>query len=1118
MPHYDRPPKQTSPVPPELDRGRQTAAYDTLRSPLFSINTLVAGRFLIRRFLGEGGLGQVFEAEDQLLRQRVALKTLQPGLARGPDSLGVLSQEVTLARRVTHPNVCRIYELLEHRASEEESGPQRLLFLTMELIDGETLREYLQRQDTLPPAKALELASQVASGLDAVHQAGVVHGDLTAANVLLDTGGGKTKALLADFGLASLASSPRVAAGGTRAYMAPERRDGGVVTPAADIYAFGVLLQEILGTDRGEAGALRMVSQSPKMQSCLAEAPEDRPTSASGVIEELRGSLGRSRRRRDSIVGLALLAVLSLGALFIYRGFAAGVFPNPGRPSLTAALVPQGAARPSVLVPDFQDLSTGGDSEWLAPALAELVTSHLAVGESIVTYPRRYLAQKTREPTDALQAAALARWLIDGAYVLDGERVQVRIKLVDTQKAETHTELNEWGSVDALFDLVDRLNIKLRAALGAPQSTPVDRVSIRRSLPRTLAAFKAYSSGLELLRESEYPKAREALLEALEHEPAFALTHSALAEALDALGYSQEAQAQAQAAEALGLSGELSRQERLQVQMLHARLVKDWPRAEEVARALWVVFPEQPEYGLELAKIQNQAGNHRQALETLGELRDAGGSGSSDPRLDLETARAHLDLAEYAEALSFALSAEQAAQAVDQRQWVASSQVLQAEIQLLIGDLGAADESVRRAVSSVAQLKNPQTQAELWLLVGDIHQNAGNLSDATTFFQRAIDFYRTTENRSSLATALARLANVVGSRGDQESAVELLEQSLAIVRELGDLDNVSAVLGMLATRATGLCDLDRSHSLYSEALEIARKLDSPQRLAETLNNLSELDLALGRISQASLHLTEAHRLAVSMGNRMGEAITLLNLALLDLNDLRLAQASAKLTEAIDIAGELDVSFLRAHALLLQGELARIRAQPELARSRTESAIALFGEIGNRGQSAVAQHALARIELESGRLPEAARLGEYAHQVFRDIDWRPKELAAAATLSSIAVAMGNLEQARQILQEADARRPACRDREAELALLRAEASLLAAEGSSAVSSLEPWFDFSSESRPSRRDQLEMRLLWERLRPRKPMALEGLANEAREAGHLAVAQRAAALAEEAPSETK
>jgi serine/threonine protein kinase len=157
---------------------------------------VVASRFRIVRYLAQGGMGELYEAEDLELRERIALKTILAHIAANDRSIAMFKREVHLARQVTHPNVCRIYDIFRHES---------IVLLAMELLHGETLADKLRREGPFATAAVLPIVRQMAAGLTAAHRAGVVHRDFKSQNVMLvpATGGDKgTRAVITDFGLA----------------------------------------------------------------------------------------------------------------------------------------------------------------------------------------------------------------------------------------------------------------------------------------------------------------------------------------------------------------------------------------------------------------------------------------------------------------------------------------------------------------------------------------------------------------------------------------------------------------------------------------------------------------------------------------------------------------------------------------------------------------------------------------------------------------------------------------------------------------------------------------------------------------------------------------------------
>ncbi|MCA1643109.1 MAG: serine/threonine protein kinase [Acidobacteria bacterium] len=350
----DEPPPATRTGTRPEARARHTDSIHTSTSTRsiddarFVPGVALAERYRIISLLGRGGMGEVYRADDLKLGQPVALKFLPASLSQDEEALGRLYREVRVARQISHPNVCRVYDVGETEGQH---------FLSMEYIRGEELASTLRRFGRLPADKAAEIARQVCAGLAAAHKTGILHRDLKPANVMIDDAG---NALITDFGLAALAEEIRGndAYSGTPAYMSPEQLSGAELTPRSDIYSLGVVLYELFTGKRAFEAAtlpelirLRQSDAAPASPSslvkdldpvvervilrCLERDPERRPPSALQVAAALPG-------------GDPLAAALAMGET-----------PSP---EMVAAAAKEGALRP-----------------WVAAALAAAVLVGLAL-------------------------------------------------------------------------------------------------------------------------------------------------------------------------------------------------------------------------------------------------------------------------------------------------------------------------------------------------------------------------------------------------------------------------------------------------------------------------------------------------------------------------------------------------------------------------------------------------------------------------------------------------------------------------------------------------------------------------------------------------------------------
>ncbi len=325
----------------------------------FLPGTVVAGRYRIAGLLGRGGMGEVYRATDLTLGQAVALKFLPEATAQDERALARFYNEVRIARQVTHPNVCRVYDV---------GVAEGLHYISMEFVDGEDLGSLLRRIGRLPVDKGVETARKLCAGLAAAHEKGVLHRDLKPANVMID---GRGQVVIMDFGLAGLAEQLQGdVRSGTPAYMSPEQLAGTEVTIKSDVYALGLLLYEIFTGKRAfEASSLMELMQ---MQEAMA------PASITSVARDV-----------DPAVEKVILRCLNpdpklrpASALTVAAGL-------PGGDPLAAALAAGETPSPDVV-------AAAGETEGLEPriAVAWLAAALLLLGVTVLLAPPVLITSK----------------------------------------------------------------------------------------------------------------------------------------------------------------------------------------------------------------------------------------------------------------------------------------------------------------------------------------------------------------------------------------------------------------------------------------------------------------------------------------------------------------------------------------------------------------------------------------------------------------------------------------------------------------------------------------------------------------------------------------------------
>jgi predicted Ser/Thr protein kinase len=363
----------------------------------FVPGALLADRYRIVALLGRGGMGEVYRAHDLTLGQEVALKFLPEAASRNPAAMARFYNEVRIARQVSHPNVCRVYDL-----GDVDGQP----YLSMEYVDGEDLGSLLRRIGRLPSDKAIEIARQLCAGLAAAHAKGVLHRDLKPANIMLN---GRGQVVVTDFGLAALANEipGDEIRNGTPAYMAPEQLAGKEVTVQSDIYSLGLVLYEVFTGKRA--------FEASTLAELVRLHTETAPVSPSTLVKEL-----------DPLVENTILRCLDPEPSNRPQSALAVAARLPGGDPLAAALAAGETPSPQVVA------ASGGTAAlpWkiavssLAVALAglaafvALAANYSMIEKAQLAKSGEVLADKARELLQNLGYTARAA---DSAYAFDGD-------------------------------------------------------------------------------------------------------------------------------------------------------------------------------------------------------------------------------------------------------------------------------------------------------------------------------------------------------------------------------------------------------------------------------------------------------------------------------------------------------------------------------------------------------------------------------------------------------------------------------------------------------------------------------------------------------------------------
>ena len=332
--------------------GSGSGLSDSSHHGRFLPGTKVADRYRIVSLLGKGGMGEVYRADDLKLGQTVALKFLPSQLAQDEKRLEYFHEEVRLTRQISHPNVCRVYDI---------GQVDDHCFLSMEYIDGEDLKILLRRIGRLPTDKGVQIAQQLCAGLAAAHEKGVLHRDLKPANIMID---GRGQVRITDFGLAKLADSGQdVEVAGTPAYMAPEQLRSGKTSVRSDLYSLGLILYEIFtGQPVNRTGSIQE----------LLQQEDSSPSTPSAVVEDM-----------DPIVERVILRCLEREAHERPSSAHAVAAALPGGDPLSAALAAGETPSPEMV-------AAAGGTGRLDPRVGGVLLAAIAVGLGFAFWMSKY--------------------------------------------------------------------------------------------------------------------------------------------------------------------------------------------------------------------------------------------------------------------------------------------------------------------------------------------------------------------------------------------------------------------------------------------------------------------------------------------------------------------------------------------------------------------------------------------------------------------------------------------------------------------------------------------------------------------------------------------------------
>ena len=819
------------------------------------------GHYRILEKIGSGGMGVVYRARDQHLDREVAIKVLHPGTLRDESRHKHFREEAMALSKLNHPNIATIYDF---------DAQGELDFLVMEYIPGIVLSEKLTA-GPLPEDELRRLAIQIAEGLSAAHEHGVVHRDLKPGNLqLTNTGGLK----ILDFGLAKFRSPASASAStesvldrwsitGTLAYMAPEQVSGGTIDARTDIHAAGLVMYEMATGQRAfrEEEISRLISAilrsspppapslNPKLSpdfariigKCLEKEPGNRYQSARDLAADLTcpalpasallssaeppARSSRPGKLAAAAILIALAAMVAVGALFVHGPTASDWNPHD-----------------SIVLADFENL-TGEKlfDHTVTEAIREAISQSQYVRlmpQSQVLETAQRMERTNLSPLDEALAREICRRencraLLTGRIVPSGRKYKLTIRLLDPSSGTQFLAQDAtFGSPAELYKAADGLTKSLRTNLGESlaqvnqHSLPLAKVTTP-----SLDALQRYSRAMEFYAAADYENFIPLARSAVEIDPGFAMAHLYLARALDWQGDDQGPRLHME--QARQNLGRVTERERLLILATDFEFQGLFEKAAEQSRLLTELYPDDLEGFRVLQEASFGAGRPEQGLAALQKALALNPRGEADQqRLIIHLTR----LNRFSEALASYQEARGQGSRRPMLHWGAG-----------LAYLGQGDsQSARREFELLGKEGGPYEAGLSSLYLSRVLIYEGRLREATDALTAGLILGEKLHNESWIPVQRYLLANVLRTGGRISQARAEL-RGLALTAILPSLEQELRRTGLLAAH---LGDMATARRLLGQLAALAAKRDSGFTKSCYYNLKGAVELASGNAESA----------------------------------------------------------------------------------------------------------------------------------------------------------------------------------------------------------------------------------------------------------------------------
>jgi len=999
-------------------------------------------------------MGTVYKAWDKELERTVALKLVRRDLTHDPNVSERFKQELLLASKVSHRNVLRIHDLGD--------GPGDTKFISMAYIEGQDLNQLLRKERKLSLDRALNIARQLCEALDAAHAEGVVHRDLKPQNILVDQ---HDHIYVSDFGLAkSLESDLGMTRTGqflgTPRYMSPEQAEIGHVDHRSDLYAFGLILCEMVTGDlpfEHADSTMQMMYQrvhgTPRdprelnhdlpgylaqiIQKCLERDVNLRYQSAREILADLEAGHAPARTHRSlvavattavqrgprniSLVVTAALVLLAVGLVVWKKSTTHSAQPT--------ATVPVNSQVSLAILP-FQNASGDASLDWLGSSLAETLSTDVGQSSQLRTVSPNRLYQlfsdlkissaTVLDPPTIRRIADFtsADRVVWGQYARFGNQIRIDATIQDLKHGHTRT-MAESATENDILTAIDRLALDIRSSLALSQDT-IKELQGQSFKPSTtsLPAMHDYNDGLQLARLGKFLDAAKRFEASTKEDPRFALAYSELAKTYANLGQDNEAEQASR--KAVELSEELPAQEKYRIQASQERIQRDYPKAIEAYENLVRVAPGNADVRLELGWLYEYSGAYDKARDEYTKVLEL------DPkRVDalLAMGRVENDSGNPEKALEYLTRAQ--ALTAERGDDEERAEILQ-NIGVAYAGLNKHEDALRNLRDSLeikrklGLKKGIAMSLEAMATSEDV---LGRSDQALKDYKEALAVRQELGDKAGSGDVLIDLGQFYVDHGQYDQGLKLSKEALQAEIEVGNQNNQGIALNNIGNAYFFKGDFQNARIYFEQALQLREKLKVPNSIADTLHNLGDTSTKMGQYDQAVGEYLRAMDLRRSTGDSRSAALESSSLGILFGYQGRYGAALSSEEDALKTFRELkERSYWLAEILGLYGKALAQVGRSDDAQKSLEEAMNVARELKNQATAAKIQgyegdNAFYRGEYKTASALYAEALKTAAHAGDLDLI-----LVSKFNVAKVAVRLGQFQSAANSLgklsEEAD----------------------------------------------------------------------------------------------------